>query len=321
MDTERKMKMTIFISVGPCCWGVDDPQNPYLPRWQDVLSEAHQAGFKGIELGPYTYMPTNVSELLPVLEQTDMTVMTGTIFDDLVAKENLPKLKKATHEICQLISQLPQKATQPNQNHATPYLTIMDFGQDARHLQRDYAAGHPDKAIRLNEQDWDQMMTNILELCQIARSYGVRPVIHPHAGGFIEFADEIEKLTQAIAYEDAGLCLDTGHLYYSKMDPEAFLRTYWDRVDYIHFKDIDLAKYDEVMNKKIWFFDACAEQVMCPIGLGCIDYSRIHHFLTEEVRYEGFITIEQEKDPRNVASTLADLTRSVDYLTSIGFQQ
>jgi sugar phosphate isomerase/epimerase len=42
------------------------------------------------------------------------------------------------------------------------------------------------------------------------------------------------------------------------MDPVATLRRYWDRTDYIHFKDIDPAVFDEVMGERIRFFDACA---------------------------------------------------------------
>jgi Sugar phosphate isomerases/epimerases len=314
--------MTIYISGAPCCWGVDDPKNPYLPDWKLVVKEAHEAGFTGMELGPYTYMPTKLDELLPVLEENEITIMTGTIFDDLVSKENLPNLLKATEEICSLISQLPQKEKQPNQNYATPYLTIMDFSNnDEAHLARDYAAGHPELAERLNDEDWNQMVYNIVEISKLAKKYGVRPVIHPHAGGFIEFSDELERIVQDIPYEIAGLCLDTGHLYYSKMDPEEYLVKYWDRVDYIHFKDIDREKYDEMMDKKIKFFDACGEQVMCPIGKGCIDYERLHVLLNDELKYEGYITIEQERDPRNSDTSLQDVKQSVDYLKSVGFRQ
>ena len=40
--------MAIHITGAPCCWGVDDVKNPYLPPWQKVLYEAGQAGYKAI---------------------------------------------------------------------------------------------------------------------------------------------------------------------------------------------------------------------------------------------------------------------------------
>ena len=42
------------------------------------------------------------------------------------------------------------------------------------------------------------------------------------------------------------------------------LRRYADRTDYIHFKDIDAAKYADVMSRRIRFFDACAEGASVP---------------------------------------------------------
>ena len=49
--------MAIQICGAPCCWGVDDPKNPYLPPWTRVLEEAGKAGYSAIELGPYGYLP------------------------------------------------------------------------------------------------------------------------------------------------------------------------------------------------------------------------------------------------------------------------
>ena len=162
------------------------------------------------------------------------------------------------------------------------------------------------------------MMDNIRAIAAAAAEYGVRAVVHPHAGGYIEFEDEIARLVVDIPAEVAGLCIDTGHAQYSGMDPVATLETYWDRIDYIHFKDIDQAVYDRIMGEKIRFFDACAQGVMCPIGDGVIDYAGIKALLTAR-GYAGYITVEQERDPRNAAGSLEDVKKSRDYLKSVGF--
>ncbi|MCM3650898.1 sugar phosphate isomerase/epimerase family protein [Metabacillus litoralis] len=306
--------MSIKISGAPCCWGVDDPKNPYLPPWERVLSEASQAGYKGIELGPYGYIPMDIEKVQAELEKNDLTIIAGTIFDDLLSESNLDHLLKQVDDICSLVTKLPQTPQEEGQKFPTPYLVIMDWGHD----ERDYYAGHPEKAVRLGEEDWNTMMNHIRLLSERAKQYGVRPVIHPHAGGYIEFEDEIKKLVEDIPYEVAGLCLDTGHLYYSKMDPIQWLRNYANRVDYIHFKDIDLDVYHQVMNERIRFFDACAKNVMCPIGQGVIDYVQIRQLL-DEINYHGYITIEQERDPRNSDTSLRDVKQSVDYLKSVGY--
>ena len=112
--------------------------------------------------------------------------------------------------------------------------------------------------------------------------------------------------------------IDTGHLAYAGTDPVETLRRYWDRVDYIHFKDIDPTVFDQVMAQKIRFFDACAKGVMCPIGRGNIDYPAVRALLSE-LGYGGYITIEQERDPQNAGSILDDLAASRTFLKQTGF--
>jgi len=307
--------MTIQLSGAPCCWGVDDPKNPYLPPWQVVLKEASQAGFKGIELGPYGYIPINIKNVYDEFTQNGLSIVAGTIFDDLVSKSNFENLLKQVDEICSMITKLPVSPMVNGQRFSPPYLVIIDWG----HCERDSKAGHPDEAKRLPADDWENMITHICALAEKAwDKYGVRCVIHPHAGGYIEFEDEIRRLVEDVPYEIAGLCLDTGHLYYSKMDPVQIIRDYAEIVDYIHFKDIDLEIYMQVMDEYISFFDACSKGVMCPIGQGIIDYDSILQLL-KEIDYHGYITIEQERDPRNCDTSLRDVKQSVDYLKNIGY--
>ncbi len=307
--------MAITITTAPCCWGVDDVRNPNLPSWERVLDEAAAAGYGGLELGPYGYVPLDPERVGQALSSRGLTIVAGTIFDDLVSPANRKNLLRQTDEICGLVTRLPKEPPSPGQRFPTPYLTVMDWGHD----ERDYAAGHSDRAPRLDDGAWACMVANVraIATCALDR-HGVRAVIHPHAGGYIEFADEIERIAADVAQELAGFCLDTGHTYYAGMDPVATLERYADRLDYIHFKDIDAAVFAAVMGERIRFFDACGKGVMCPIGRGVIDYPAIRAALNR-LGYQGFITVEQERDPRNVGGSLADVRASRDYLRSVGF--
>lgn len=213
-----------------------------------------------------------------------------------------------------MITKLPPLPKHEGQHFPTPYMTIMDWGHD----ERDYAAGHSDRAPRLSEKEWNTMMEHIKGICKKANEYGVRPVIHPHAGGYIEFADEIEAVVRDIPCELAGICLDTGHLYYSGMDPEEWLRKYASRLDYVHFKDVNETVYREVLGEHIRFFEGCGKGSMCPIGKGTLNYPGIKKAL-EDINYSGYITIEQERDPRNSDTSLRDVKESVTYLKSVGY--
>ena len=309
------MTLPVTITCAPCCWGVDDVSNPHLPLWESVLDEAAQGGFGGLELGPYGYMPLDAARVRAALEARGLRIVAGTIFDDLVSPGNRQNLLRQVREICALITTLPRPKTHQDQRFAAPYITVMDWGHD----ERDYAAGHSDRGPRLDPEDYRGMISNIRAIGALARDgYDVRAVIHPHAGGYIEFEDELDRVAEDVPAEIAGLCLDTGHMDYSGMDPVETLRRYAGRTDYIDFKDIDAAKYADVMKRRIRFFDACAEGVMCPIGRGRIDYLGLRDLLNE-IRYAGYITIEQERDPRNADGVLGDLTASRDFLRRIGF--
>lgn len=307
--------MTIHIANAPCSWGVDDPKNPFLPPWQKVLNEARQAGYKSIELGPWTYLPTDPDKLTEVLNEASLSIVAGTIFDDLVSESNFSKMIELTHNLCRNLSKIPTADKDHSTNYPAPYLVIIDFGN----AERARYAGHSDKAPRLSTDEWERMVSHIKEISLLAwNEYGVRPVIHPHAGGCIEFADEIIKIAEDIPHYIAGLCLDTGHLYYSGMDPVSWLKRYFDRLDYIHFKDVNGNVHADVLERGLDFFAACAEGVMCPIGKGAINYPAIKELLNV-MDYQGWITIEQERDPRQVDGSLHDVTESLNWLKSVGF--
>ena len=54
------------------------------------------------------------------------------------------------------------------------------------------------------------------------------------------------------------------------------------------------------------------------------DRSRLHRLsgrarALTRIGYAGFITVEQERDPRNAGGSLGDVKASRDYLASVGF--
>lgn len=307
--------MNFKIGSGLCSWGIEDAKNPHNPHWETVLNEASQAGYKGIELGPFGYLPQDIDILQEALSKRGLNIVAGTLYDDLHSPNNFESIISKTHITCKLLSQIPKPEQVEGQNFSTPYLVIIDEVNSSRSP----FAGHPDKAPRLSDADWNQMIKNIREAARIAsEEYGVRPVIHPHAGGYIEYSDEIIRVLEDIPYELAGLCLDTGHLFYDCMDPVEWLKKYAERLDYVHFKDINQKVYDEVIERQIGFFEACAEKVMCPIGQGNIDYKAVKKTLID-IGYKGWITIEQERDPRYADRSLADVMQSRRYLEIIGY--
>ena len=55
--------MDVKIGSAPDSWGVWFPQDNKQPPWQRVLDEIAEAGYEWTELGPYGYLPTDLSTL------------------------------------------------------------------------------------------------------------------------------------------------------------------------------------------------------------------------------------------------------------------
>ena len=146
-----------------------------------------------------------------------------------------------------------------------------------------------------------------------AAAAGVRAVLHPHAGGYVEFEDEIELVLDAIAPGELGLCLDTGHALYAGSDPAALIRAYGARLDHLHLKDLD----GDVAARGLGFWDAVGAGVFCPVGEGRLDLAAVRAAL-DAVGYDGFATIEQDRRPGTAGSPVDDLRRSVRRLREAG---
>lgn len=295
--------MSFDYAIAPCSWGIEDPSCADNPSWRVVLDEAGKSGFKGIELGPYGYLPTDSEKLSEELQRKGLQLIAGTIFDNLTGSADSAYLIKKTENICRLLSKTAGEGC---------FLVLIDDVKDLRNN----TAGNSGLAKRLDAHEWKKMILNIEQISRIAaEEFGVRAVVHPHAGGFIEFDDETERVVHDLPADIAGLCLDTGHLYYAGDDPAVSLLKYSERLDYVHFKDINKPVYKKAVEEGMGFFDACKLGVMCSIGRGCVDYEAVFEALSE-IKYRNWITVEQERDPRDFAGTLKDVQLSFEFLNN-----
>lgn len=70
------------------------------PDWRLVLDEVAAAGYGGLELAPYGYMPLDVPTVAEALQARGLYIVAGTIFDNLVDPANAANLLRQTREIC-----------------------------------------------------------------------------------------------------------------------------------------------------------------------------------------------------------------------------
>ena len=306
--------MICEFSSCPGSWGIEDSKNPDNTPWGIVLDQIRSIGFKALELGPYGYLPAEAATLTEELSKRDLQIVAGTLYDDLISEESFDRIVKKTHEICRILSSVPIAAPLENQKQSPPYYVIIDAVKPEREKLARSA-----KVPMLSTDLWKQMVSHIKEIAKISYDgYGVRSVIHHHAGGYIDYMDEIDMILHDISNDDVGLCFDTGHAYYAGIDPAQGIKKYDSRIEYVHFKDVDKSVYDAVIDENIGFYEACFKRLMCPIGEGALDYSSIRRAL-EDIDYHGWITLEQDRHPNDTTDVPECINKSVTHLKKLGY--
>ena len=184
---------------------------------------------------------------------------------------------------------------------------------DRPSAERAATAGRSSAARRLEQPDWQRMLALVRRCAERAADRGVRAVVHPHAGGYVEFEDEIERLLADVPGDELGLCLDTGHALYAGSDPAELVLRYADRIEHLHLKDVA----EPVRARGLGFWEAVAAGIFCPVGDGLLDLDGLRSTL-ERAGYAGFATVEQDRRPGTAGDPAVDLARSVTRLRDAG---
>ena len=116
------------------------------------------------------------------------------------------------------------------------------------------------------------------------RERGYEPTFHHHMGTRVESRAEIDALLGAV---DVPLLLDTGHLLAAGADPLEALRDWHDRIDYVHFKDVDLRVLDSAPD----WATAWRSNPFCELGRGDVD---LRACLDALDGFDGWLVIEQD---------------------------
>ncbi|MFC3746229.1 sugar phosphate isomerase/epimerase family protein [Paenibacillus sp. GCM10012306] len=124
----------------------------------------------------------------------------------------------------------------------------------------------------------------INELAKQTKALGVKSCLHPHLWTEVQDQHELVTLMDLTDPEFVYLAPDSAHLQGAGMDPAAIIRTYRDRVAYVHLKD--LTKKSEGINENEPFF--------CELGRGAVNLREVFAAL-EEIGYTGWVTLEVDE--------------------------
>lgn len=296
--------MPIKIGNAPCSWGVEFADDPRNPSWIQVLDECREAGYTGIELGPIGFMPEDPTVLGDALKERGLELIGGVIFRPFHDRAKWGEVLDASVRTCEAL-----KA------HGAKHLVLIDSISP----RRAPTAGRPDEAVMMGDEEWAGFRDRLMHIARMGlEDYGLLPSIHPHAGGFMDFEGEVERLLAETDPEILKICLDTGHSLYAGFDPLAFMKRHMERISYVHFKDIDPAVRADVITNRTDFYDACGQGIFCNLGKGAVDFTGVRQLLIDS-GFDGWCTVEQDCDPEMAVSPIADAKANREFLLSVGF--
>lgn len=121
----------------------------------------------------------------------------------------------------------------------------------------------------IQEGDYVLLGEGLDEARKVYDAYGLEVSYHPHLGSMAEAPEQIDKLFNAT---DIDICPDIAHLAAGGGDPLAIVKKYYDRISFMHLKDLD-------------------DNGFAPLGMGHLDIDGVLNFLKDQ-GYEGDYLVE-----------------------------
>lgn len=271
--------MHIQIATAPVSWGVLMKDTPNVLPYNVVLDQIKEAGYSGTELGPYGYLPFNIPKLRDELDSRELKLISAfTIFNFLQGEKDERVYREAL-ETAHVLAAM-----------GCEYMVLSDALFVVENRAR--RAGRVRREDSLRAVDWDQAAKNVDGFARmIHEEYGMRCVVHPHVGGYLEADFEIDALLERT--DQVGLCFDMAHIAYGGGDPVAVLAKWRDRTWYMHIKECDSRVRQQINAREGDYFAGVEAGVFPALGKGTIDWHAINQIL-HEMNYDGWGTVEQD---------------------------
>ena len=269
--------MAIKVGIAPDSWGVWFPRHEKQTPWNRCMDEMKQAGYDGLELGPWGYFPNTNPELKNALEARSLSLVAGTAGGDFLNDSSIDDMCKTIDDIAALLKDFPE----------AKYIVLLPS------MYTDLESGELIMDPDLTDEQWTKYILNVQRAAERVAAHGLIGTFHPHVDCHVQTETQIERL---LADTTVQLCLDTGHHVYGGGEPISFYRKHADRIPYIHIKDCDLAVKAKMDAEKWSFAKAVVENIMVEPGKGSINFTKLHDALSEK-GYDGWVVVEQDLFP------------------------
>ncbi|MFO7192631.1 TIM barrel protein [Thermocrispum agreste] len=284
---------SIRLAAAPISWGVCE-----VPGWgrvlepPKVLGEMAELGLSATELGPPGYLPDDPSALL---RQFGLSLVGGFLATPLHVS------------VDEAVAAAERSAKQLSAGGAEVLVLAAATG----------LTGY-DERPELTDEQWNTLIRSADAVAEVAAGYGLRTVLHPHVGTYVETEPEVERFLRDSSLP---LCVDSGHLMIGGTDPVRLVQQHADRVGHVHLKDVRAAVAERVRAGELTYTAAISQGLYAPLGDGDVDIAEMIRVLCS-ADYRGWYVLEQdtalpEDETGDVDRPKVDTERSMRYLKSI----
>lgn len=304
---------TLPVASAPVSFGVDEVIAGYawMPGPDEMLDWMVDIGFEGTELGPPGFLG-DAATLHERLTSRGLQLVGAFLPQRFSRAEHVAEDRAWLRRTLALIREGAPEGSRT-------FAVLCDgLGEPDRRAYSGRIHEHPE--TWLSPARFATLMANLHVAAELCRREGFEVVIHPHAGTYVETADEIARVMDRLDPALLGLCLDTGHFRFGGADPARAVDDYHELIRHVHIKDCRSAVMDDVKREGKGLEEALARGVFTPLGEGdsgidaVIDALRRHG-------YEGWLVIEQDqllRDTDSRASVEAGQRRNREYLRRLG---
>jgi inosose dehydratase len=277
----------VSVAAAPVSWGVFEKTegDPLQLQPEEMLDQMQAAGYAGTELGPPGYFG-DAARLRERLGARGLSLVGAFLPQRFSRAEHAAEDREWMIGVLDLLAAGHPDAVMPK-------AVLADASVEPERMRwAGQVPEHPEAA--LPRERFGILIDNLHRAGEAARERGFDPVLHFHAGSYVESAAEIHAVFDALDTSLVGMCLDTGHALFGGADPVELLNAYGDCVRHVHVKDCDLELLREVGRSGGGLMEAWDRGVFCQLGLGTAGLDAFLDALRERA-WEGWLVVEQDR--------------------------
>jgi inosose dehydratase len=308
------MMAGIKVAAAPVSWGVFEKtdDDPLRLGAEAMLDQMAAAGYAGTELGPPAFFG-HADQMRQRLGRRGLSLVGAFLPQRFSRSEHAAEDRAWMEDVLDLLI-----AGQPDS--VSPKAVLADASLEPERMT--WAGQIPDHPeASLPPERFRTLIDNIHRAAELCQGRGLDPVLHFHAGSYVESGAEIHAVFDALDTSLVGMCLDTGHALFGGADPVELLTSYGDIVRHVHVKDCDHDVLRQVCTSGGGLMEAWDRGVFCQLGQGTPGLDAFLEALKAR-GYEGWLVVEQDrllKPGDTPAALLALHTRNREWLAANGF--